>query len=180
MQRGDQPVHAKLRSLTFSDFEYICTIPKSGIILPCFPIAAQPFRLFSFPFTPTGTALQFAHLSALLCAIFSFHQVVPANCLLLNLLCCALKSRTSFSSNSLCVSIQYQLQAPYSWINVSLMQLSCSAMRPQQTTKINCSVNAYHSCSLYIAVCKPPHPLSCPHCLTLGQHKHCTLHCQRL
>ena len=28
----DQPVHAKPRSLTFTDFEYICTIPTSGNI----------------------------------------------------------------------------------------------------------------------------------------------------
>ena len=30
-----QPVHAEPRSLTFADFEYICTIPTSGNILPC-------------------------------------------------------------------------------------------------------------------------------------------------
>ena len=74
--------------------------------------------------------------------------MVPANCLLLNLLCCALESRTSYSSNSFCVSM-YQLQAPYSLGSSSLMLPSCSAMRPQQTTKLNCSGNTYHSCSLH-------------------------------
>ena len=33
-KEGGQPVHAKPRSLTFVDFEYICTIPTSGNILP--------------------------------------------------------------------------------------------------------------------------------------------------
>ena len=32
-KEGGQPVHAKPRSLTFTDFEYICTIPTSGNIL---------------------------------------------------------------------------------------------------------------------------------------------------
>ena len=73
MQKGGQPaaVHAKPRPLTFADFEYIYTIPTSGNILPrLLATTAQPFRLFSFPFAPTGTALQFTHLSALLTVLY--------------------------------------------------------------------------------------------------------------
>ena len=54
-----------------ADCENICTIPTSGNILPCLlATTAQPFWLFSFPFAPTGTALQFTHLSALLTVLY--------------------------------------------------------------------------------------------------------------
>ena len=102
-KEGGQPVHAKPRSLTFADFEFICTISTSGnILLHLLATTAQPFWLFSFPFAPTSIALPFTHLSALLCSIFPFHKVYPCklNC---SLLCCVLGSRTFYSPNSLCV-----------------------------------------------------------------------------
>ena len=39
-----QPVHTKTRSLTFTDFEYICTIPTSGNILLCLQSCYHLFR----------------------------------------------------------------------------------------------------------------------------------------
>ena len=44
-KRGGQPVHAKPRSLTFADFEYICTIPTSGNILLCLRSCYHPLFL---------------------------------------------------------------------------------------------------------------------------------------
>ena len=96
-KEGDQPVPAKP------------TIPTSGNILPRFLLLHNhAYQLFSFPLTMCP--------SLLCCARSSLStKCFPANCLLLNLLCCAVEFIISYSdfSNALCVSM-YQLQAPYS------------------------------------------------------------------
>ena len=147
MQRGRPTCPRKPRSLTFADFEDICTIPTSGNILS---------RLLLLH-NHSGNSASYLHvqlqpynllISLLCCALSSLStRHIPANYLLLDQLCCALEFWTSYSSNSLRVSM-YQLQAPFS-VGSSLTQPSHSAMRPWLTTKLNCSVNAYHSCSLH-------------------------------
>ena len=104
-ERG-QPVHAKPRSLTFADFEYISTIPTSGNILPCLLLlhnysgfSAYLLHLQEQPYNLSIT---------LCCALSSLStRCIPANSLLLNLLCCALE----------CIgppTLPIQLRAPYS------------------------------------------------------------------
>ena len=93
MQRGGQPVHTKPMTLTFGDFEYICTIPTSGNILLHFLLlhshsgySASSLHLQVQPYNL---------LISLVCCALSFLsiRVICANCLLLSLLCCALESR---------------------------------------------------------------------------------------
>ena len=90
MQRRGQLVHAKPRSLTFANFEYICTIPTSGNILLCHLLLH----------THSGYSASCLHLqvqpynspiSLLCCAPSSLNistRFSTTNCLLLNHLCC--------------------------------------------------------------------------------------------
>ena len=122
-KEGGQPVHTKPRSLTFADFEYICTIPTSGNILPCLlATTAQPFRLFSFPFAPTGTALQFIHLAALLCSIFPIHKVYPCKLLATQstLLCSRIWNLLLFQF-IMCFHVRISCRLHILWVNSSLM-----------------------------------------------------------
>ena len=138
MQQGG-PVHAKPRSLTCADFEYVFTIPTSANFAAP-PPTACPFQLFSFSFTPTGTALQFPHLSALLhvlCALVI--RFILADCLLLNLLYCALESRPSCSSmqSITCFDVTASCRNQILWIHHLCSYASCSALRPRKTTQLS-------------------------------------------
>ena len=59
--------------------------------------------------------------------------------------------RTSYSSNSLymCFHVSVAGSIFFGLIHLLCSHLARSAMRPQQTTKLNCSGNTYHSCSLH-------------------------------
>ena len=104
-KEGNQPVHAKPRSLTFADFEYICTIPTSGNILPHL-LLLHNHSGYSASLSHLQVQLYNLPIPLLCCAVSSLStRCIPANCLLLNLLCCALESTTSYSSYSLRVSM---------------------------------------------------------------------------
>ena len=98
-KEGGQMVHAQPRSLTFADFEYICTIPTSGKILLRHLLlhthssySASSLHLQVQPYN--------SPISLLCCALSSLKistRFSPANCLLLNHLCCTCSKDSSKS-----------------------------------------------------------------------------------
>ena len=82
-KEGDQTVPAKpMQIINIHQLEYVCTIPSSGNILLRLLLLHNHSSYSASPLhAPTGTALQCAHVSALLCSIFSFHHVFPCKLL---------------------------------------------------------------------------------------------------
>ena len=154
MQQGG-PVHAKPRSLTCADFEYVFTIPYICQHFAAPPTTACPFQLFSFPFTPTGTALQIPQSFCFVaCALYTIViRFILANCLLLNLLCCALESRPSCSSmqSTTCFDVTASCRTHTLWIHHLCSYASCSALRPWKNHPAQLLVHAiaYHCSSLH-------------------------------
>ena len=89
-KEGGQPVHAKPRSLTFANFEYICTIPTSGNIL-LHHLLLHIHSSYSASSLHLQVQLYNLPISLLCCAPSSLKistRFSAANCLLLNHLCC--------------------------------------------------------------------------------------------
>ena len=94
-------VHAKPRSLTCADFEYVFTIPTSANILLRLLLLHAHSSSSASPLHPQVQPYKYRHFSALLhvlCTCTIVNRFILANCFLLNLLCCALESRPSCSS----------------------------------------------------------------------------------
>ena len=104
----------------------------------------------------------------LLCTlVFRF---ILANCLLLNLLCCALESRPSCSSmhSITCIDVTVSCRTHILWIHHLCSYASCSALRPWKPTQLSYLFMLLLTIALhYIAACKPVHPLLGPLCLAL-------------
>ena len=135
-------VHAKPRSLTCVDFEYVFTIPTSANILLRLLLLRAHSSSSASPLHPqVYTALQFSHLSALLHVLCTLViRFILANCLLLNLLCSALESRPSCSSmqSIMCFVVTASCRIHILWIDYLCSYTSCSALsfRPWKTSSV--------------------------------------------
>ena len=119
MQQGGGPVYAKPRSLTCTDFEYVFTILTSANICCasyyCMPIPALQLPLYTHRYSLTISP-SFCFVA---CALYTIViRFILANCLLLNLLCCALESRPSCSSmqSITCFNVTASCRTQILWI----------------------------------------------------------------
>ena len=103
------------------------------------------------------------------CALYAIViRFILANCLLLNLLSCALESRPSCSSmqSITCFDVTASCMTHILWLHHLCSYASCYTLRPWKNHPalyMLLLIIALH----YIAACKPVHPVSGPLCLTL-------------
>ena len=137
MQQGGGPVHVKPRSLTCADFEYVFTIPISAnILLHLLLLHALQLPLYTHWYSLTI----FPSFCFVACALYTIVvRFILVNCLLLNLLCCALESKPSCSSMQ---SITYfdvaaSCNTHILWLHHLCSYASCCALRPWKTNQLS-------------------------------------------
>ena len=141
MQQGGGPVHGKPRSLSCADFEYVFTIPTSANILLRLLLLHAHSSSSASPLHPQVQPYNFPifllYLLHVLCTLVI--RFILANCLLLNLLCCALESRPSCSSMQFitCFDVTASCRTHILWIHHLCSCASCSTLRPWKITQLS-------------------------------------------
>ena len=155
-------------------FGYVFTIPASGNICHT-SYYCTPIQTIQLPSISTGTTLNLSISQApftVLCllAIFPYHQVDPAICLLLYPMYVAVLFNLGapISFRFLCISCRTHLIWVSTYECILLCRDTILCMANQQSTLPMLTL-AIH----YTAVCfKQAHPLSCPRHLSLFQQSH--------